>query len=116
MNFTTPEFFLFLPAVLVGYVFVVHREHARDVFLLVASYLFYMSWNWQYAGLIAFSTIVDYTVGRQLGRTEGPRKRKALLIVSLSVNLGPACSVGHSMSRRFACSCRWASPSTRSRR
>ena len=88
MNFTTPEFFLFLPAVLLIYVFVFHREHARDTFLLVASYVFYMSWNWQYAGLIAFSTLVDYTVGLKLEKAQGDKTRKGLLLISLCVNLG----------------------------
>lgn len=88
MNFTSPEFFLFLPMVLVGYVFVFHREHARNVFLLVASYVFYMSWNWKYAGLIAFSTLVDYSLGLGLGRSDRPAARKAMLVTSLCVNLG----------------------------
>ena len=88
MNFTTPDFLIFLPCVLVVYTLVFRRERLRDVTLLVASYAFYMSWNWKYAGLIAFSTVLDYGLGLRMARTEHVRARKLLLVISLVVNLG----------------------------
>ncbi len=70
-------------------------------FLLLASYAFYMSWDWRFGLLILFSTFVDYWAGifisKQHSSTEGlddeesaPALRKArfALIVSLLVNLG----------------------------
>ena len=74
--------------VLVLYTFVFYRERWRDVLLLAASYFFYMSWNWKYAGLLAFSTIVDYSVGLMLAREQRPHARTYILIVSLTSNLG----------------------------
>ncbi len=56
--------------------------------LLGASYLFYGAWDWRFLGLLLISTVVDYTVARNIGATEDARRRKRLLIVSLSVNLG----------------------------
>ncbi|MGB4894245.1 MAG: hypothetical protein WBO94_07045, partial [Nitrospira sp.] len=56
--------------------------------MLAASYFFYMSWNWKYAGLLAFSTIVDYSVGLVLAREQRPRARTYILIISLTSNLG----------------------------
>jgi len=88
VNFNSPEFLLFLPAVLLLYTAVFRREHLRDVLLLVASYAFYMSWNWKYAGLIAFSTLVDFQVGTWMARTAHAATRRLLLIASLTVNLG----------------------------
>ena len=88
MNFNTPEFFLFLPAVLLLYGIVRTRMLPRELLLLAASYFFYMSWDWRYAGLLVFSTVVDWWLGLVLGRTEDPRKRKALVTGSLIVNLG----------------------------
>jgi alginate O-acetyltransferase complex protein AlgI len=88
MNFNSPEFAVFLPVVLVLYGFVFHRERARDVFLLAASYFFYMSWNWKYAGLILLSTVVDYWVGRAMASESRDAVRKTLLVCSLVVNLG----------------------------
>jgi len=88
MNFNSPEFAVFFPVVLILYGFVFHRERTRDLLLLAASYFFYMSWNWMYAGLILLSTVVDYGVGRVLAAERRQRVRKAVLVVSLAANLG----------------------------
>lgn len=60
----------------------------RTALLLVASYLFYMSWNALFLLLIIASTLVDYGVGLALGRVEQRSSRKALVTVSLVLNLG----------------------------
>jgi D-alanyl-lipoteichoic acid acyltransferase DltB (MBOAT superfamily) len=60
----------------------------RTALLLLASYLFYMSWNSVFILLIIGSTLVDYWVGLALGRTENERARKGLVALSLVVNLG----------------------------
>ena len=56
--------------------------------LLVASYVFYMAWNQWYVWLIVFSTVLDYGVGAAIARSDNPKRRKALLMVSLTGNLG----------------------------
>ncbi len=61
---------------------------ARTGLLLIASYLFYMSWNALFIVLIIASTLVDYGVGLALGRTESEPARKALVTLSLVLNLG----------------------------
>ena len=88
MNFNTPEFLLFFPAVLVLFGLVRRRTVPRESLLLAASYFFYMSWDWRYAGILLFSTCVDWGLGLALGRTEKPAARRVLLVVSLVVNLG----------------------------
>jgi D-alanyl-lipoteichoic acid acyltransferase DltB (MBOAT superfamily) len=88
MNFNSVEFSVFFVVVLLLYSMVFRREIPRHVVLLVASYVFYMCWNWKYAGLIAFSTLVDFLVGLRLGGEQVESRRKALLVVSLMVNLG----------------------------
>ncbi len=57
-------------------------------FLLVASYLFYMSWSIPCGFLILGTSLVDYYVGVGLGRIEDQKKRKLLLVVSIVANLG----------------------------
>jgi alginate O-acetyltransferase complex protein AlgI len=64
---------------------------AEKWFLLVASYLFYMSWSPGYVVLIFGTSLMDYAVGRLLGQIENPVKRKALLSISLVLNLGLLC-------------------------
>jgi len=88
VNFNSIEFAAFFSCVLILYTLVFYRERWRDVLLLAASYFFYMSWNWKYAGLLAFSTVVDYSVGLVLAREQRPRARLYILIVSLTSNLG----------------------------
>ncbi|MBI4000230.1 MAG: MBOAT family protein [Nitrospira defluvii] len=88
MNFNSPEFLVFFTCVLLLYALVFHRACWRDLLLLFASYFFYMSWNWKYAGLLALSTGVDYTVGRLLNREQRPWMRKWILVISLTSNLG----------------------------
>jgi alginate O-acetyltransferase complex protein AlgI len=88
VNFNSPEFLVFLPVVILLYLAVFHREHLRDAVLLVASYAFYMSWNWRYAGLIALSTLIDYLIGLRMARESVQVRRKALLVASLILNLG----------------------------
>ncbi len=59
---------------------------------LVASYIFYGWWDWRFLSLIALSTLVDYVVGLHMARTKQVRRRRALLTVSVCVNLGILCS------------------------
>jgi alginate O-acetyltransferase complex protein AlgI len=85
MLFNSFEFWIFFVVVLVGFYSLPYR--AGKVLLLLASYFFYMWWNPRLIALILASTIVDYFLGIAL-ETAQPRWRKALLIVSLVVNLG----------------------------
>jgi alginate O-acetyltransferase complex protein AlgI len=88
VNFNSPEFALFFPTVLVLYALLFRREKPRDLWLLAASYFFYMSWNWKYAGLLLFSTALDYFLGLRMAREERPAARKTLVTFSVVVNLG----------------------------
>jgi D-alanyl-lipoteichoic acid acyltransferase DltB (MBOAT superfamily) len=56
--------------------------------LLLASYVFYAAWDWRFLGLILFSSLVDFVVGGQLGRSSDPAPRRLLLLTSLVINLG----------------------------
>ncbi len=88
MLFNSVDYILFLVIVFAGFWLVPDRRLARNALLLVASYLFYMSWNAWLILLIVASTLVDFFIGLALGRTDGPRARQALLWISLVVNLG----------------------------
>ncbi|MGE3670380.1 MAG: MBOAT family protein [Polyangiaceae bacterium] len=50
--------------------------------------MFYGWWDWRFTGLLAFSTIVDFQVGKYLHATTDQAKRRRWLLVSLVVNLG----------------------------
>jgi len=86
MLFNSLEFFIFLPVVLAVYFFLSLR--GQNAWLLVASYVFYGSWDWRFLGLILVSTGVDYVVGLKLRDAINPGHRKRLLAVSMITNLG----------------------------
>jgi len=89
MLFNSYEFALFAPLAFLLYWFVFQKSlKVQNFYLLVISYIFYGWWDWRFLGLIFFSSGVDYLIGSAIGKTANPRKRKMLLIISLSVNLG----------------------------
>lgn len=89
MLFNSIDFAIFLPIVFILYWFVADKNLKLQNFLIVAaSYLFYGWWDWRFLSLILFSTLVDFTVGRQLKNEENQLKRRIFLWTSILVNLG----------------------------
>lgn len=86
MTFNSFEFGMFLIVVLVLYQRVPLRW--QNGLLVAASYFFYGWWDYRFLGLLALSTVVDFSVGRAMGRAQEERTRRALLAVSLVTNLG----------------------------
>lgn len=87
MIFTSFEYVLFFAALL-SVRHYLHNFSVEKWFLLIASYIFYMSWSIPCGFLILFTSLVDYFVGIGLGRIEDQGKRRALLVVSIVANLG----------------------------
>ena len=89
MLFNSIDFAIFLPIVFILYWFVTNKNlKLQNLLIVVASYVFYGWWDWRFLSLIVFSTVVDYTVGRQLRTEENQLKRRILLWTSILVNLG----------------------------
>lgn len=86
MLFNSFEFFIFLPIVLGLYLVLPLR--GQNAWLLVASYVFYGSWDWRFLGLILVSTGVDYVVGLKLRDSTPTLGRRPLLAISIITNLG----------------------------
>ncbi|MFN1836125.1 MBOAT family protein [Balneola sp. MJW-20] len=87
MLFNSIDFAVFLPLVFFLYWAIKDRK-LQNILLLFASYVFYGWWDWRFLSLIIFSTLVDYSVGIALQKTQNNRSRKGLLLVSILVNLG----------------------------
>ena len=88
MIFNSWLFIAFFVLVYGLYLLLIRQHRLQNAMLLLASYTFYGWWDWRFLGLIFASTAIDYTVGALLHRSNAPRKRKALLLVSLACNLG----------------------------
>lgn len=87
MLFNSPTFIVFLFVVFCLY-WAIGRRRPQNVLLLVASYIFYGAWSWKFLLLLMASTLVDYGVGRLVAATQDVKRRRALLIASVAVNLG----------------------------
>lgn len=89
MLFNSIDFAIFLPIVFALYWFVFsHNLRAQNLFILIASYVFYGWWDWKFLSLIFLSSLIDYFIGLGLAKQRNITKRKLLLSVSLAVNLG----------------------------
>ena len=89
MLFNSVDFAIFLPVAFVLYWFVFSNSLKYQNLLIVASsYMFYGWWDWRFLGLIVFSTVLDFYIGKTLAKTTHERNRKLLLYTSVGVNLG----------------------------
>lgn len=89
MLFNSIDFAIFLPIVFILYWFVFNKKlKAQNALVFIVSYIFYGWWDWRFLSLILFSTVIDYSVGIALARSELPKKRKWLLWISIFFNLG----------------------------
>jgi D-alanyl-lipoteichoic acid acyltransferase DltB (MBOAT superfamily) len=89
MLFNSIAFLIFLPITFIIYWFVVNKTlKLQNFFILLASYVFYGSWDWRFLSLIIISSITDYLLGLKIHQSESSSKRKTYLIISLVINIG----------------------------
>lgn len=65
-----------------------HKKELQNFLLLVASYIFYGSWDWRFLSLIIISTMIDYFCSQGIGETNSIKKKKTFLLISVVANLG----------------------------
>lgn len=85
MLFNSLHFAIFFPLSVALYFLLPFR--LRWIFLLGASYYFYMCWEVVYAFLILFSTAVDYLSAIRIEEAKSEAARRRWLWVSIGVNL-----------------------------
>ncbi len=90
MLFCSAQFVLFFLVVFALY-WALPWPRVRVWLLLVASFVFYASWSKWLALILGVTTVLDYLIARRLEVSSVPWRRKALLAVSLTVNLGLLC-------------------------
>lgn len=85
MLFNSVSFLLFFPLVVLVYFAI--PDKAKNCWLLIASYYFYMSWQPVYALLILFSTASTYICAVWIDQAKTQKQRKLFLAVNIVVNL-----------------------------
>jgi alginate O-acetyltransferase complex protein AlgI len=86
MLFNSLLFLFFFPTVVLIYFLLPHKY--RWLFLLIASYYFYMNWQPVYALLISFSVLTTWLCGILLDSSNNVGRRKIYLTISLIINFG----------------------------
>ena len=85
MLFNSIDFWIFFPVVTLIYA-VIPRK-IRCLWLLIASYYFYMCWNAGYAVLIAFSTCITYAAGLMIEKLERLPLDKEMIALESGITL-----------------------------
>ena len=86
MLFNSLDFMIFFPIVVLVY-FIIPKK-IRYIWLLVASYYFYMCWNAEYALLIGTSTLITYLSGLLLDKASKTGVKKWIVALSFVSNIG----------------------------
>ena len=93
MLFNSLDFLIFFPIVLLFYFIIPNK--IKHLWLLAASYYFYMCWNAKYALLILFSTMITYNSGILIERIKHKsiddvrkvKQKKLVVAASFIINL-----------------------------
>ncbi len=85
MLFNSLHYLIFLPVVVT--IFFLIPPGKRWVFLLAASYYFYMCWKVEYIFLILAATLINYFAGLQMGKIPDRAGRRKYLVLSVCASL-----------------------------
>ncbi len=89
MLFNSFAFFVFLPIVLIGYWWFLGRSYkSQNVWLLIASYVFYAWWDWRCLFLIIGVSLINFIAGWIIGESENKVLRRGLLTICCVICLG----------------------------
>ena len=89
MVFNSLTFVVFFAVVLLVYYRLPFK--LQNLFLLVASYVFYGSWDVRFVLLLLFTSGFDYFCAIAIEEQRDPRRRRLFLILSISLNMGVLC-------------------------
>lgn len=89
MLFNSFEFLIFLPIVFLLYWFVFKGRQAQNVFIVVASYVFYGWWAYRFLVLIFITTLLSYLSGILIEKYRG--KAKWICGTNIAINIGILC-------------------------
>ena len=96
MLFNSIQFAIFLPIVFLLYWFVFDRFISKseyqlklqNVFVVVASYVFYGWWDWRFLLLIALTSLCSWGSGLVIGKAESKKKAKTWMWLNIIINIG----------------------------
>ncbi|MCX6261059.1 MAG: MBOAT family protein [Bacteroidia bacterium] len=90
--FTAVAFWIFLLVVLAGYSLIYRKLLIRNSYLFIVSLFFYYKTGGLFLFILIFVTIIDYTCGLLINRSERKFGRKLFVLISIISNL---CLLGY---------------------
>jgi D-alanyl-lipoteichoic acid acyltransferase DltB (MBOAT superfamily) len=85
--FTAAAFWIFLLVVLAGYSLIYKKLLIRNLYLFIVSLFFYYKTGGLFLFILIFVTIIDYTCGLLINRSERKFGRKLFVLLSIISNL-----------------------------
>ncbi|MDO6761497.1 MBOAT family O-acyltransferase [Tamlana sp. 2_MG-2023] len=89
--FTQVNFWIFFAVAYTLFGVFYKKIKQRNAYLFLISLFFYYKTSGLFIGILIFSTIVDFFIGRNIYKTENNKKRYALVTLSVIVNLTVLC-------------------------
>lgn len=87
MVFNSVQFFGFISIFYLLYLLTNRKFRLQNTLLLIASYIFYGSWDWRFLSLLFASTVLDYICGIMIHDSEDPVRRKIFLTCAMVGNM-----------------------------
>lgn len=87
MNFVSIGFALFLPIVFALYWMLRKDLRLQNIFVVVASYVFYGFWDWRFLVLIAFTTLCSWVSSLYIDKDRDKRRSQWICGANIVVNL-----------------------------
>lgn len=89
MSLTSFSFLLFFPIVfLLHYLVFSKNKDVQNLFVILASCVFYGWWDWRFLGLVLLTALSTYYCGVLMGSKQDNKVRKRINIAAIVLNLG----------------------------
>ncbi len=89
--FTQANFWIFFAVAYFIFALVYKKIALRNSYLFLISLFFYYKTSGLFIGILIFSTLVDFFIGKYIYKTENKHKRLALVTMSVVINLTVLC-------------------------
>ncbi|WP_459211209.1 MBOAT family O-acyltransferase [Aquimarina rhabdastrellae] len=89
--FTQADFWIFFAIIYFIYALIYSKKSVRSAYLFLISLVFYYKTSGLFIGILLFSTINDYFLGKTIYNSTSQLKRKILVTISVILNLSTLC-------------------------
>ncbi|WP_299213617.1 MBOAT family O-acyltransferase [uncultured Aquimarina sp.] len=89
--FTQADFWIFFAAIYFLYAIIYRKKSLRSAYLFAISLLFYYKTSGLFIGILLFSTVNDFFLGKAIYHSTSVAVKKTLVAISVIINLGTLC-------------------------